>query len=183
VSGLFVAIVGPSGAGKDSLIRALSQRFAGDPDFVTVKRVVTREADAHEDHHSLDSEAFAAAARAGRFALHWEAHGLCYGVPAEVDDALAAGNIVVCNLSRGVVASARRRWEKVLAVMVIARPETLARRLAARGREKAEEQLGRISRAVDREFDPDAVIENDGDLADAVDRLFSVVAERARLPA
>jgi len=183
VSGLFVAIVGPSGAGKDSLIRAVALRFADNPAFLAVKRVVTRDADAHEDHHTLDRDGFAAAAENGRFALTWEAHGLSYGVPAEVDDALAAGKIVVCNLSRGAVPLARQRWANLLTVLVTARPETLARRLAARGREKIEDQIGRISRAAHAAIDVDAVIENEGELADAADRLFAVLRERARLPA
>ena len=58
--GLFVAIVGPSGAGKDSLI-ARGRRRAGADDVVAiVRRVVTRAADAHEDHDTLDDAAFAA---------------------------------------------------------------------------------------------------------------------------
>lgn len=182
MSGLFVAIVGPSGAGKDSLIRALSLRFGDDPDFLAMKRVVTRAADAHEDHHSLNGEAFEAWARAGRFALTWQAHGLSYGVPAEVDDALAAGKTVLCNLSRAAVALARQRWGRVFAVQVTARPETLALRLAARGREKVWEQQDRIRRVADSTFEPDALIENDGDLAEAADRLFSLIEERSTVP-
>ncbi len=172
MSGLFVAVVGPSGAGKDSLIRALPR----DADLLIVKRTVTRAADAHEDHHTLDASAFEAQALAGRFALTWRAHGLSYGVPAEVDAALDEGKTVVCNLSRGAVDAARRRWPNVFAVLVTASPETLAARLAARGREAGADQRARLTREMD--FRPDATIFNDGALAAAADRFYALLRER-----
>jgi ribose 1,5-bisphosphokinase len=185
VSGLFVAIVGPSGAGKDTLIRALAQRFSGDPRFAIVKRVVTRPSDDNEDHDTLDSEAFDAQARAGRFALTWAAHGLRYGVPIEVDQRLASGMTLVCNLSRAAVAEARNRWPDVLAALITARPETLAARLSARGREAAADRRSRLERASPAEvaLTADAIIENDGELSQAVDRLQSLIRSRRRAAA
>lgn len=174
--GLFVAIVGPSGAGKDSLIRALAAKFpAGD--LVVVRRVVTRASDAHEDHDTLDVEAFVEAERAGGFALAWGAHGLRYGLRASIDHDIASGRTVVANLSRGAVASARARWPRVLAVLVTASAGTLAARLAARGRESAEDRRGRLERASAAEvvLTPDAVLENDGELAEAAERLYALV--------
>jgi len=176
VSGLFVALVGPSGAGKDSLIRELGRRFAGDARFGIVKRYVTRAADAHEDHHTLDAAAFEAREQAGGFALTWRAHGLSYGVPAKVDAELGEGRTLVCNLSRAAVGAARRRWPQVWVGLVTARPETLARRLAARGREDEADRALRLTRAPETEAD--AVIDNDGDLAEASDRLYALLQAR-----
>ena len=177
-SGLFVAIVGPSGAGKDSLIRAAAARFADDGNFFVVRRVVTRTSDAYEEHDTLDPAAFEAAAQAGKFALTWGAHGLSYGVPIEVDEAMRTGKIVICNLSRRAVDAARRRWPEVFAVLVTARPETLAARLAARGRENAEDRRGRLERSLD--FAADAVVDNDGALEAAAEQLLALIAARAR---
>jgi ribose 1,5-bisphosphokinase len=174
--GLFAAIVGPSGAGKDSLIRALAERLADDRGFAVVKRVVTREADAHEDHHTLDRETFDTQAGLGRFALTWRAHGLSYGVPAEVDEALASGMTLVCNLSRAAVEDARRRWPEVWVALVTATPETLAARLALRAREGHAERRARLERSADAA--PDAIIENDGELAQAADRLYALLQTR-----
>ena len=174
--GLFVAIVGPSGAGKDSLIRALAARFPAD-EFVIVRRVVTRASDAHEDHDTMDIEAFVEAERGGGFALAWGAHGLRYGLRASIDADIASGRTVIANLSRGAVAAARARWPRVLAVMVTASPETRAARLAARGREGAEDRRGRLERASAPEVAmvPDALLENDGELAEAAERLYDLV--------
>jgi ribose 1,5-bisphosphokinase len=182
--GLFVAVVGPSGAGKDALIRGLAARMSEADGFHCPRRVVTRRADPFEDHETLDESAFLAARSRGRFALSWAAHGLYYGVPNEVDARLAEGAVVVCNLSRSVVAQARRRYENSFVVLVTARPETLAARLAARGRESAEGRRERFDRAFAEEtaIAPDAVVDNDGALDDAVARFCDLVVARWRRP-
>jgi ribose 1,5-bisphosphokinase len=178
--GLFVAIVGPSGAGKDALIRGLSARLGEADGVFCVRRVVTRRADAFEDHDTLGTSEFLMARQCGRFALSWAAHGLHYGVPCEIDARLARGCAVVCNVSRAVVAEARARYPRSLVVLVTARPETLAARLAARGREGSEGRRERLDRAFAREmaFEPDATIFNDGALDEAVARLRDLVASR-----
>ena len=180
-AGLFVAIVGPSGVGKDSLIRAVAARFAGDPAFLAARRVITRISDANEEHDTLDLAAFEAARGNGRFALAWGAHGLYYGIPVEVDAAIAAGKIVIANLSRGAVGEARRRWPEVLAVLVTAKPETLAARLAERGREGVEDRRDRLNRTTRESFafEPDAAIDNDGALETATEKLMDLIVKRA----
>ena len=180
--GLFVAIVGPSGAGKDALIRGLSARLGEADGVFCVRRVVTRRADAFEDHDTLEEGEFLLARKRGRFALSWAANGLHYGVPCEVDARLARGGAVVCNVSRAVVADVRRRYPRSLVVLVTARPATLAARLAARGREGSEGRRERLDRALPREaaFEPDAIIDNDGALADAIERLCHLLASHHR---
>jgi ribose 1,5-bisphosphokinase len=180
--GTFVAIVGPSGAGKDTLIRGLGAELGEADGVFYVRRVVTRRADAFEDHDTLDEGEFLAAREGGRFALTWPAHGLYYGVPGEVDAMIGSGGVVVCNVSRAVVADVRRRYPNSLVVLVTARPETLAARLAARGREGVRGRRARLERAYSAEVDiePDAVIDNDGAIDEAVARLHDLVIARCR---
>jgi len=180
--GLFVAVVGPSGAGKDALIRGLSGRLGEADGVFTVRRVVTRRADAFEDHETLEESDFLLARARGLFALSWAAHGLYYGVPSDVDARIARGDAVVCNISRTVVADVRRRYARSLVVLVTARVETLAARLAARGREGIEGRRERLGRALAHEADfaPDATIDNDGVLDEAVARLYELVASHRR---
>jgi ribose 1,5-bisphosphokinase len=175
--GLFVAVVGPSGAGKDALIRGLAARLGEADGVIYARRVVTRGADAHEDHDTLAETEFLTARASGRFALSWAAHDLHYGVPREIESHLAAGGVVVCNVSRGVIDEVRRRYARTLVVLVTARPDALAARLAARGRDDGVSRRKRLDRAAALKdaFAPDATIDNDGALDEAVARFEALI--------
>src|SRR5664279_1853677 len=101
MSGRLVLVVGPSGAGKDTLIAAAKAALADDRRFVFPRRVVTREAIAAlEEHDSVSAAEFALREAQGAYALSWAAHGLRYGLPARLVDDLAAGRVIVVNASR-----------------------------------------------------------------------------------
>ena len=142
--GCFIAVVGPSGAGKDSLIRAA---VAARPDIVAARRVITRPSDPTEDYESVDESLFKERQRAGYFALCWSAHGLMYGVPLEVEKDLAAGRHVMANLSRTVIDQARQCFQPFQVLVVDAPVEMLATRLAKRGREDVADIQTRLERA------------------------------------
>ena len=93
--GRLILVVGASGVGKDTLIVGARAACAAEPSVVFPRRVVTRAATAAEDHDSISEEAFRRAAAAGDFALWWEAHGLCYGIPSTITDDIRAGRRVV----------------------------------------------------------------------------------------
>lgn len=179
--GAFVAVVGPSGAGKDSLIGWAKRELAGEAAFSFPRRSITRPSDAHEDHDSIDELGFRRLAAAGGFALQWEAHGLRYGVPAGVHGDLAQGRCVVANVSRGVLPTLRARFRRTLVVLVTAPPEVIAARLAARGREQAEDQAQRLARAGKTELQvaADVEIRNDGALELAGVRFVDVLRQAA----
>lgn len=145
--GMLVAVVGPSGAGKDTLMGLARLRLGGDARFRFVQRTITRPAEAGgEAHRALDDAGFAAERAAGGFALWWAAHGLHYGIPRDIEADIAARRVVVANLSRGVLAEAAGRYR--LRVMNITAPAAvLAARLAARGREGAADIAARLARA------------------------------------
>lgn len=145
--GRFIAVVGPSGVGKDSVMEGLA---AARPDLVRVRRVITRPSDAGgEEFDGVDAAGFERMRAAGMFALAWQAHGLSYAIPATVHDVMAGGRDALANLSRGVVARAMEVFGPghVHVLAVSARPEILAERLAERGREGAEEIAARLARA------------------------------------
>ena len=145
MGGCFVAVVGPSGAGKDTLIRAAMD---GRPDLVLVRRVISRPpAPESEDFESVTEAAFAERKAAGDFVLDWQAHGLSYGIPVSVEDLLAQGTTVIANLSRGMIAAARGRFDPFRAIVVTAPAQVLAQRLAARGRESEAGIAARLDRA------------------------------------
>ena len=141
---MLILVVGPSGAGKDTLLNAARSALAGDAGFRFVRRVITRPPDpAGEDHESVSHEQF----MTRRFALQWQAHGLRYGIPAGIAGDLAAGAAVVANVSRSVIAAAAQRFP-VRVIEVTAPPQVLATRLADRGREGPGDIAGRLARSV-----------------------------------
>jgi ribose 1,5-bisphosphokinase len=176
--GRLLVVVGPSGAGKDTLIARARTRFERDPTVVFPRRIVTRAASDAEDHRTVSEHDFAAAARAGAFAFWWEAHALKYALPVEIDDDVRADRTVVCNVSRGILGSLRGRYACLGVVLVTAPPEILAARLAARGRVSDGDIARRIARAApaDVELSPDHVIENVGDIEQGAASLVAAIA-------
>jgi phosphonate metabolism protein PhnN/1,5-bisphosphokinase (PRPP-forming) len=146
--GKLALVVGPSGAGKDTLIAGARAQLAGDTNFVFPRREITRPADAGgEDHIPVSRESFAQRRADGAYALAWEAHGLGYGVPAGIAEDLVHGRTVVVNVSRTVIALARTRFPDLQIMNVTAPVRILAERLAARGRESADDVAKRIDRS------------------------------------
>jgi ribose 1,5-bisphosphokinase len=179
--GAFVAVVGPSGAGKDTLIGYAKARLGRNEAVPVhfVRRVITRAADgATEDHDTLSPEAFEQARAGGAFALWWEAHGLRYGLPESVDRQIMAGHTVVANLSRAALPALQARYRNVSIVSVTASAETLTNRLMARGRESGDEVLARLARAAARGLGVDGTvttISNDGAVEEAGDALVAAI--------
>jgi len=171
-AGRLMAVVGPSGVGKDSVMGALA---TAEPRVHLVRRVITRPADlGGEPFEGVPDAEFDRRRIAGDFALHWAAHGLRYGVPHSELTGLAAGGDALVNLSRAVLTAARRVAPRLVVIRLSATPETLGARLAARGRESAEQIAGRLSRATlplpeDLPSDVEVLdIPNDGALDDTV---------------
>lgn len=185
-AGTMVAVVGPSGAGKDSLIHIAMTHFADRPDVHFVQRVITRPTDAGgEQHLGASPVEFDAMRQQGAFAVDWDAHGLSYGIPASVHEKLALGHVVIANGSRSALPRWAKAFPSLLVVNVTASPEVLAGRLVARGRESREDILERLKRgSLTVEGDYDVVnIDNSGALADAgaefISTLEAVLARRA----
>lgn len=176
-NGAFVAIVGPSGAGKDTLIAHAKAALADEPQVDFVRRVITRLSDGEtEDHDTLDDSEFVEALAEGVFALAWEAHGLRYGLPAGIDAAIGNGHVAVANVSRGALPALRERYANVAVVEVTADPEILAARLAGRGRESRGEILARLARTVSCDTTgPSIALDNSGAKEIAGDRLVAII--------
>jgi ribose 1,5-bisphosphokinase len=178
--GRLVLVVGPSGAGKDTLIELARAALRDDPTVVFPRRVVTRAASAAEAHDSISEDAFERVAHAGAFALTWDAHGLRYGIPAGIDADIRAGRTVVCNVSRAIIDAARRRYAAVVVALVTAPPEVLATRLAARARGSDGDIARRLARGdALADVAADYVIANTGAPEAGADALRAVVAGTA----
>jgi phosphonate metabolism protein PhnN/1,5-bisphosphokinase (PRPP-forming) len=180
-AGTLVLVVGPSGAGKDSIIAGAAARLRGNADFVFARRAITRPAAAGgEAHIALSTAEFAVQRERGLFLLHWHAHGLDYGIPATLATDRVAGRTVIANVSRAVLDEARHRLQPLAIVQVLASGPVLAARLRNRGRESEADVRRRLDRAAESLHGPDVTtIRNDSALGDAVDAFLAVLSRVA----
>ena len=173
--GRLIAVVGPSGVGKDSVMAGI---HAACPGINLVRRVITRKAEpCGEDHETVTVARFDEMARNGSFAVHWRAHGLSYGIPADVQEHLSRGKDCLANLSRKALEEAAATFPRLLVLNITAAPDTLARRLAGRGREtqgQIEKRLAQAAKPL-----PEGLeilhLSNDGLLAETVTRALTLL--------
>lgn len=145
--GALVFVVGPSGAGKDTLLREARARLSADERYRFVRRAITRAPGVDEDSDSFTDESFAAAASRGAFALSWEAHGLSYGIPAIIDTWLAEGRVVIANGSRAALNVALDKYPELKIVNIVVPRDVLAARLRSRSRESYGAITARLARS------------------------------------
>jgi ribose 1,5-bisphosphokinase len=177
--GRLLLVVGPSGAGKDTLIGLARAACADDSSVVFPRRVVTREASAFEDNEQVSFEAFRQALARGEFAMNWEAHGHSYAMSRAIEDDIRAGLTVVANVSRTVVDAMRRAYADVVVVSITAPPEILGQRLAARARSSDGQIEHRLRRTVDdAAAAPDVTIVNVGSVEHHARELIAIIRSR-----
>jgi ribose 1,5-bisphosphokinase len=161
--GRLVLVVGPSGAGKDTLLGLTRAACADDRNIVFPRRVITREASASEDNDEVSAGTFQEALARGDYAMHWEAHGHCYALPRTIDDEIRAGRTIVANVSRTVIGAMRRAYADVVVILITAPPNVLAERIAMRARSSDGMVENRLRRTVeDAAAAPDVTIVNTG---------------------
>ena len=183
-AGTMVVVVGPSGAGKDSVMSYAARHFAKEAGVQFVRRVITRPADAGgEAHEAIDADGFRKREADGDFAVSWDAHGLSYGIPHATLEQLANGVTLVANGSRSALPAFAEAYPRLKVVLITARPDILAARLAARGRETVEGIAKRLDRAVPEIVvaTDTVIIDNSGALEEAGEAFVSLlVAALAR---
>ncbi|MBN2992452.1 phosphonate metabolism protein/1,5-bisphosphokinase (PRPP-forming) PhnN [Pseudomonas cedrina subsp. fulgida] len=179
MAGRLIYLIGPSGSGKDSLLDAARPLLA-ERGCRIVRRVITRSAEAvGEAAQGVSSEQFAAMQAEGAFALSWQANGLCYGIPRQIDDWLAAGNDVLVNGSRAHLVQMRERYPTALVLLLTVDQAVLRQRLIARGREAMVDIEARLARNAQFTAELIAsngagllVLDNSGPLEHTVERLL-----------
>lgn len=179
MAGRLYTVVGPSGAGKDTVLNAALLRC---PDICRLRRVITRRSDAGgEDIEGVSAIEFETLLDQGAFALHWTAHGTSYGIPKRLDDLLAAGQSVVFNGSRAAMPEIIAKYPDVQVLSITVAPAILRQRLCERGRETPTEIEARLARANLDFTTPAHLIEikNSGLLDTAVQQMVDVFTRPA----
>ena len=161
--GRLVLVVGPSGAGKDTLLGLAKAACADDGNIVFPRLVITREASASEENEEVSAGTFQEALTRGEYAMHWEAHGHRYALLRAIDDEIRAGRTIVANVSRTVIGAMRRAYADVVVIVITAPPNVLAERIAMRARSSDGRVENRLRRTVeDAAAAPDVTIVNTG---------------------
>ena len=181
-----IYVMGPSGAGKDSVMSRARALLPPDAPVAFAHRYITRPAEAGgENHVALTRAEFALRRTHGLFAFHWEAHGNHYGIGREIHGWRKNGLSVVVSGSREHYLRLGGIDDDTHPVLITAPTECLAERLAARGRESqsaAAERLGR-GEAYDMTDLRFVTILNDGALETAAEAFVSLIARLQPSPA
>jgi thymidine phosphorylase len=176
--GTLFLVVGPSGAGKDTLLDGARAALATDDRFVFARRAITRPAKAGgEIYDAITGEEFARRRDAGGFLIAWSAHGLDYALPISLAQHLEQGRNVVANGSRATISELAKRIANLVIVEVTASSGILVARLQSRGRESALEIEARVARQTPSPpcHIPVVQIQNDLDVATGVSRLVAAL--------
>jgi ribose 1,5-bisphosphokinase len=175
-SGTLFLVVGNSGSGKDSIIKAVLERYPSDLKSIRLtQRYITRPPSKDEDNISINPEEFREMSKQGKFALEWHIYGLNYGVPIEIDSWLKKGHPVLVNVSRTIVKKACEIYRNSKIIFIEVPFEITLKRLKARARESGKRLEERIVRAKKNQkfSDADFIVDNSEELENAINQFLN----------
>lgn len=181
-TGPLVYVMGPSGVGKDSLLRYARAALGPGERIAFAHRYITRPPDPlNENHIALSEAEFETRRAAGLLAFTWPANGFSYAIGTEVTTWQQAGFVVVVSGSRGHFMTLQPRPPGVVPVLVTATHDALRRRLVGRARENSASIAARLARAEAYTIDdPDLVtIDNSGPLEEGGAKLLALLHDLA----
>jgi ribose 1,5-bisphosphokinase len=179
LGGRLFFFVGPSGAGKDTLLQWVRERMPSDADTVFARRTITRPAHSSEAHDPADQDTFSQLAAAGYFSMMWQANELCYGIPRGIEADLKAGRDVVVNGSREFVPRLRELFPQARVIWVEADTGQIRQRIESRKRETGAALLTRLDRVTQFKPTEEMIrLDNSGPLEVAGQRLLEILGGR-----
>lgn len=182
-----IYIIGPSGAGKDSLLNGLRHDIAGmskPPPLYFAQRTITRSRhQSNEDHEAVDASNFESLLQSNAFALTWFANDLHYGVRHKELAPMSEGTWVMVNGSRAYLEEAKLRFPGLTVLHITAPIEVLRSRLLLRGRENEQAIEARLNRSQSFVLEPqDLCVSNGASLADSQAMLKNILQQRTGIP-
>ncbi|WP_157678643.1 ribose 1,5-bisphosphokinase [Oleiphilus messinensis] len=173
-------MMGPSGSGKDSILKACREHAELRDDCFVAHRYITRKPEVMgENHIWLSSREFQWRVLREAFAMYWQANGYYYGIGAEIDHWMGKGINVIVNGSRDFLEKAQSLYPNQLVPIYLSVSQSrLRERLLKRGRESSAEIEARLRRAewLEKSLTSDVnVIDNNRTLDDSVDQFLQIV--------
>ena len=132
-----ILIVGPSGAGKDTLLKEIKNTIKAH--FVT--RHITRFPDASEQNYFLTPKEFLRLKEQGFFVTTWSAHSFDYGI---AKNELQDGTNII-SVSRSAIEDFENMFDTVTTVNITVSKEVCDQRLRHRNRENENEIKERLA--------------------------------------
>ncbi|MFX1312664.1 MAG: phosphonate metabolism protein/1,5-bisphosphokinase (PRPP-forming) PhnN [Promethearchaeota archaeon] len=177
-SGVLFLVVGNSGAGKDSIIYGVINKYPSNlKKIYAPKRYITRAPSETEKNISISPLDFKKMEEDGKYALQWHIYSLNYGIPIEIENWLKKGHPVIINVSRTVVCEAKEKYKNIKVIFINVPFEITYQRIKDRKRESKELLDKRIERAKNNQTFPEAdfVVDNSGKLDDAINQLLEYI--------
>jgi len=152
MKGRLIYVVGPSGAGKDSVLSWLRTHTPNSAPVHWAQRTIDRPQsngpDA-ENHVPVNARYFEKLLADAEFAMHWDANTHRYGIrTSELMWLNDPTYCVVVNGSRAHLPTVTRDYPGLTLVHITASTEVLRQRLVARGRESVEAVEARLQRQI-----------------------------------
>lgn len=166
-----ILIVGPSGAGKDTLLKAARTQFRDRTKVRFEKRYITRASDDNEENFVLSIDTFKKRLDKGFFEFTWQAHGLHYGIQKDT----RYKGIRVISTSRSKVGYCMETFHRCQVIYVGASKDILYKRLRERGRESILDIEKRINQSSPTLIEPYTYFDNGSDLRDTVPRFNTLL--------
>ena len=148
--GILLIISGPSGVGKTTVCRRLTERLGA---FLSVSVTIRKRRDNEvhgRDYYFISVEEFERRLADGRCLEHAKVYGgNYYGTPAEpVIEALAAGRVVILEIEIEGTIQVKRRFPEAVGIYILApTAEDQTRRLVGRQKDTPEAIAERLSKA------------------------------------
>jgi len=171
-----ILIVGPSGVGKDTLLRYAKEKLSTKYNFV--ERYITRKPDSNESNFYIDEYAFEILKHNSYFISSWNAHENSYGIAKK----FILNGVNIVSISRSKIKDFEKNYDSVYTINISISKESLKERLLLRGRENIDEIEKRLSRTYSK-IDATNLIEfdNSTSLDESKKRFYKLLTNIASL--
>lgn len=172
-----ILLVGPSGSGKDTLLRSAKKHFGINGNLGFVRRYITRPPDLDEDNYYIDTEGFLTLRDSRFFISSWQAHNNFYGISHHSMTGQNGHTTLLCSISRSAIVDFETRFKKTTTIHITASEDILRHRLQKRDREDRQDIEKRLGRANQMVVAKDLIrFDNSADKEQSVSNFISILS-------